>query len=262
MSLRPCELAEVDGAAKGFCVRSRSFAFGVTTHELVVTIAWGAFDVVEAQRIGQAWTATLGGPPRDTLIDVNHLVSSDRDAFTTLRDLLEPRRDERARVVRRQAIVAGGDYGGVFLRGYLAMFPPPYELREFTLRDAALAWLGHACCTDEIGELDMARNDLLLRLRTWLDTAELDHVTTELAARALAITERTLQRRLAQADSSFGAELARAQVARAKRLMLETDRKLSDIALEVGCATPSAFSGLFRRLTGETASEWRRRGPA
>ncbi|MEO8699736.1 MAG: helix-turn-helix domain-containing protein [Kofleriaceae bacterium] len=262
MTLRSCELEAVDGTAKGFYVRSRSFAFGITTHEVVVTIAWGTFDAPEAQRIGHAWAATLAGPPRDTLIDVTHLVASDRDAFTTLRDLLEPRRDERARVVRRQALVARGDFGAVFLHGYLAMFPPPYELREFALRSAALAWLGHACCTDEIAELDAVRNDLLLRLRAWLDHTELEYATTELAAAALAITERTLQRRLAEAVTGFGVELARAQVARAKRLMLETDRKLSDIALEVGCATPSVFSELFRRLTGETASEWRRRhGP-
>ncbi|MEJ7603004.1 MAG: AraC family transcriptional regulator, partial [Kofleriaceae bacterium] len=237
MRLRACELADIDGKAQGFCVRSRSFAFGVTSHGLVVTIAWGAFDVAEARRIGQVWTATFDGPPRDTLIDVTHLVASDRDTFTTLRDLLEPRRDARARAVKRQAVVSRGDFGAVFLKGYLAMFPPPYELREFELRDAALAWLGHVCCGEEIAELDTARNDLLLRLRTWLDRAELEHVTMDRAGQALGITERTLQRRLAEAETAFGAELAAAQVARAKRLMRESDRKLSDIALEVGCAT-------------------------
>jgi AraC-like DNA-binding protein len=260
VGLSLCALENVDGTGKGFYVLSRSFAFAVTTHEIVVTVAWGVFDVAEAQRLGTVWSSTLTGPRRDTLIDVTQMISSDRDAFTMLRDILEGHRIERARVVGRQAIVAHGDFGAVFLRGYLAMFPPPYELREFEERGPALAWLGHACCGEEIGELDTARNVFLLRVRAWLDTTELEHVTTKRAAHELAITERTLQRRLAAAETGLGAELARAQVARAKRLMLETERKLSDIALEVGCATPSAFSELFRRQTGGTASEWRRRG--
>jgi len=41
--------------------------------------------------------------------------------------------------------------------------------------------------------------------------------------------------------------------------MRDPVRKLSDVALDVGCATPSAFSDLYRRMTGESPSEWRRR---
>jgi AraC-like DNA-binding protein len=257
LQLRDC--SEVDGADRGYYVRSRNFAFGITSHEIVATVAWGAFDASDARQLGQVWACTFDGPLRDTVIDVTHLVASDREAFTTLRDLLEPRREERARVVRRQAIIADVEFGAVFLRGYLAMFPPPYELREFGGLDEALAWFGHPCCRAEIDELGCARHDVLFRLRAWLDRAPLDDVTVDSAAAGIAVTARTLQRRLAEADAAFGAELARAQVARAQRLMLETERKLSDIALEVGCATPSAFSDLFRRLTGETPSQWRRR---
>ncbi len=253
------DLGELNGDATGYFVPSRNFAFGVTTHGLVTTVAWGAFDATEARRLGDAWTVTFSGPPRETLIDVTHLVASDHDAFTTLRDVLEPRREDRARVVRRQAVVANADYGAIFLRGYLAMFPPPYELRDFPTRDAALAWLGHTCCSDEIAELDDARSEVLLRLRAWLERAPLDAATLEAAVEALGVTERTLQRRLVEANTTFVAELTRAQIARAQRLMRETQRKLSDIALEVGCATPSVFSELFRRVTGETPSQWRRR---
>jgi AraC-like DNA-binding protein len=252
-------LARVDGDATGYYVASRNFAFGVTSHGVVVTVAWGVFDAAEARKLGEAWTATFTGPPRPTLIDVTHLLASDHDAFTTLRDVLEHRREERARVVQRQAIVANADYGAVFLRGYLAMFPPPYELRDFSSRDDALAWLQHSCCASEIAELDGSRSDELQRLRAWLETTDLASATIEVAAAAIGMTERTLQRRLEEVDATFQSELARVQIARAQRLMRETDRKLSDIALEVGCATPSVFSELFRKITGETPSQWRRR---
>lgn len=252
-------LDEIDGVSRGYLVRSRSFAFGITHHDVAVTVAWGAFDADEARRLCCAWSSTFGGPPRDTLVDVTHLRASDRDAFQVVRDTLESRREERAHVVRRQAIVALGEYGAVFLRGYLAMFPPPYELCDFETRADALTWLGHPCCAVEVDEIEAVRDDLVFQLRNWLSVTELAEATLELAARALGTTARTIQRKLAAEATGFAAELTRAQIARAKRLMHETDRKLSDIALDVGCATPSVFSDLFRRVTGESPSQWRRR---
>jgi len=84
-------------------------------------------------------------------------------------------------------------------------------------------------------------------------------VALDVAARALGVTGRTLQRHLAASNTRFTDEVARAQVARAQRLMLDPDAKLGAIALEIGCASASTFSELFRRVTGETPSQWRRR---
>jgi AraC-like DNA-binding protein len=244
---------------RGGGVRSRCFAFGLTSHDLAVTVAWGTFDEEEARALGATWRATFDGPPRDTLVDVTHLTRSDAGAFNAIRDLLERHRYDRARVVRRQAIVAHDDYGGSFVRGYLAMFPPPYPLRSFTERDRALAWLDHPCCRDEVIDLERAREDVLARLRQWLDGTRLEDATLERAVAELGVTMRTLQRRLSAAGTRFVTELARAQVSRAQLLMRDPDRKLSDVAREVGCSTPSTFSVLFRRVAGETPSRWRRR---
>lgn len=240
-------------------VHSRCFAFGITDDGLAVTIAWGTFDEEQARSVGAAWATTFDGPPRDTLIDVTYLSMTDASAFAAIRDLLESHRDERARAVRRQAIVGVDDYGGVFVRGYLAMFPPPYELRCFDDIDQALAWLGHPCCRAEIAELDDARHDTLARVRAWLDSTSLDEAVIAKAAAELGVAARTLQRRLSTAGTQFSTELARAQVARAQRLMRDPDRKLAEIAREAGCSSPSTFSDLFRRITGETPRQWRRR---
>lgn len=240
-------------------MRSRCFAFGITAHDLAITIAWGSIDEAEARALGQVWQTTFDGPPRDTLIDITHLARTDAGAFDSMRDLLERHREERARVVRRQAIVGGEDFGGVFVRGYLAMFPPPYEVTMFRGLDEALAWLGHACCRDEVCEIDSAREDVLARLRTWLETTPLADATIERAAADLGIPTRTLQRRLSAAATRFTLELAKAQVARAQQLMRDPTRKLADIAREAGCASPSTFSDLFRRITGESPTRWRRR---
>lgn len=45
----------------------------------------------------------------------------------------------------------------------------------------------------------------------------------------------------------------------AKRLLHKTDGSIVAIALEVGHANPSHFARLFRRETGSTPSEYRRR---
>lgn len=240
-------------------VRSRSFAFGITRDGLAATIAWGSFDEAQARALAATWLKSLAGPPRDTLIDITHLVMADDAAFTVFRGVLEQHRAERARAVLRQALVLTDGYAASFVCGYLALFPPPYELRTFADRDAALAWLGHADGRDALVELDTARHDLLARLREWLDHADLRDATIETACGELGVTPRTLQRRLSELETGFAAEVARVQVARAQRLMRTSDRKLSDVALEVGCATQSSFSDLFRRVTGETPSQWRRR---
>jgi len=253
------QISDIDPHGSGYCIGSRSFGFGVTTSELVVTMAWGCIDEREARALGTAWQGTFAGPTRDTLVDVTHLAASDGPAFAALRDVLEPSREQRARVVRRQALIARDDFAAAFVHGYLAMFPPPYELRTFVAMDAALRWLGHQHVANEVAEIDALRHDLLARLRGWLDQTNLESASMELAVGDLGVTLRTMQRRLADASTRFAEELARAQVARAQRLMRDQTRKLSDIALEVGCGTPSSFSDLFRRITGETPSQWRRR---
>lgn len=253
------DVAEAGEAGERDFVQARCFGFGVTRHGIAVTVAWGTFDEHEARALGQVWTTTFTGPPRDTLVDVTGLVMPDAAAFAAVRALLEQHRQDRARVVTRQAVVANDDFGGTFVRGYFATFPPPYPLRIFEERAAALQWLGHPCCLAEITAVEATRDDVLARLRHWLDSAPLAEVTFETVVPALEVTARTLQRRLADAGTHFTAELARAQVARAQRLMMSRERRLSEIAHEVGCATPSTFSELFRRVTGETPSAWRRR---
>ncbi len=71
------------------------------------------------------------------------------------------------------------------------------------------------------------------------------------------MSERTLQRRLKEEDTSFQAELNNVQMRTAQQLLLETDMKLTAVAVEVGCASLQHFSSLFRKLVGESPSTWR-----
>jgi AraC-like DNA-binding protein len=259
MALRESQPGVLAEDAIGVVVRSRGFVVAVTSSGLLATLAWGAYDVEEAGRLAEAWGHSLSGPRRDTLVDITGITAVDARTFDVLRALLENRREDRARAVSAQAIVSGNDFGGTVVMGYLKTFPPPYPLESFAARRDALAWLGHAGDAEELEGVDAARDGLLARLREWLEGANLDDRQMDVAARFLGVTPRTLQRRLAVEGTRYSVEVARAQIARAQRLMGEPGRKLSDIALEVGCSTPSSFCDLFRRVTGLTATEWRRR---
>jgi AraC-like DNA-binding protein len=77
-------------------------------------------------------------------------------------------------------------------------------------------------------------------------------------ARGLGMSERTLQRRLRDEGTSFGALLdeARAELA---RLYLDDERlAIFEVAYLLGYSEPSAFNRAFRRWTGASPREYRR----
>jgi AraC-like DNA-binding protein len=73
------------------------------------------------------------------------------------------------------------------------------------------------------------------------------------------VSERSLQRSLGAAGTTFKDEIAEARIRAARRLLADGDEPLSAIAREVGCSSLQHFSTLFRKRTGETPSAFRRR---
>lgn len=261
--MRPVEIAEFSAAATGVYVRHSHFVYVVTDGGLHATLVCGAIDEPAARALCAVWGATAGAPPHPSLFDVSALVTADGKAFETITGFLAGVQQVVARDVRRQAIVCGPTLGAAMVIGYYTMFPPPFALQTFERRNDALGWLdaaGDAEVLDRIArEVGVGVDDVLAALRARLDREPLDDASLATAARWLAITPRTLQRRLAAAGAEFSDELSRARVARAQRLMLDRNQNLTSIALEIGCSSPSTFSELFRRVAGETPTSWRKR---
>jgi AraC-like DNA-binding protein len=80
------------------------------------------------------------------------------------------------------------------------------------------------------------------------------------AAQALALSERSLRRRLADEGTSYTqvAEAVRLNVAR--ELLGSRERPLKQIASELGFSELSAFHRAFKRWTGDTPVAFRERG--
>lgn len=81
----------------------------------------------------------------------------------------------------------------------------------------------------------------------------------EAAARALAVSPRTLQARLAQEETSFAALVDNHRRDRALTLLSQPDLPVTAIAARLGFSTPSALTRAFRRWTGMAPSDYRRK---
>lgn len=147
--------------------------------------------------------------------------------------------DDRARAAYERAAAALSD----------PLLPP--QLRENAVREVLL-WLG------EFGVgFPLRPHSFVERLRSCI-TAEADIAWTAAdAGRALAVSEATLRRRLADAGTSFQDLLADVRMTQALGLLQTTHLSINRIALEVGYASPSRFAARFRARFGVRPSEVR-----
>lgn len=196
--------------------------------------------------------------PRVSLFDASAIEAIETESFSIVTEYQNRRRADLASCVQRQAIVTPRGMPGAIVTGYRAVFDFSYPVEFFTERAAALDFLGREDALAVVDELAASSSrPLLVRLRGLLGT-NLTVVLSE-AARQLGVSDRSLQRYLQTEGTSFVDEVQSARIAAAKRLLSETDRKLTAIATDVGCASLQSFSTMFRRVTGETPSEFRAR---
>lgn len=80
--------------------------------------------------------------------------------------------------------------------------------------------------------------------------ASLSHgdASLERTARQLGMSPRSLQRHLAEAGTSYSEIVVEVRLDTACHLLLETNERISDIALRLGYAGASSFSRIFMRL--------------
>jgi AraC-like DNA-binding protein len=197
--------------------------------------------------------------PRLSLFDASAVEAIETEAFAVVTQHQNHRRAELERIVTKQAIVTPVGMPGAIVTGYRAVFDFPYPVAFFTDRTHALDFLGRSEAHGAIAQLEATASShpLVLRLRALLASA----ITSTLpeVAKQLQVSERSLQRHLQAAGTSFVDEVQAARIAMAKQLLLDTDLQLTAIAVDVGCASLQSFSAMFRRITGESPSQFRAR---
>lgn len=226
---------------------------------------WGRPGEAEARRLVQTLDVELDPAPlHASLVDLRRVEGIDASAFGVMKEYMQKNEPRFARTVRSQALVRPEGLAGAIVGGFYGLLQGAYPHKVFTDAAAGLAWLEQP---EEVAAPLLARLNALvaeatgqsplLRELHQVMRARLPDVNLADVARGMGLSERTLQRRLKEASTSFQLELNAVQVRTAQALLLETDMKLTAVAVEVGCASLQHFSGLFRKLVGESPSVWR-----
>ncbi len=213
--------------------------------------------------------ATLAGhpaftPPFDVVVDASGIDGLSTEAFEALVGHVEfmkvyGKRVRRVGCVRPRGMV-GAALAGVFYEAVRETF----EAALFADRREAFTWVAHPEGAVVAAELEGVVASVhstpteLQRLRALL--AEHRGIRDlPGAARELAIAPRSLQRVLQASGTTFSAEAERTRVAAAERMLLDDDLKIEVLARRTGFASASHLARAFRKATGETPADFRRR---
>lgn len=83
------------------------------------------------------------------------------------------------------------------------------------------------------------------------------YLSMRFAAELMGTSVRTLARRLADCGASYQAVIDNARFDKARRLLLEKDLSINDVARSVGFDNQSNFTRMFRRISGITPRQFR-----
>jgi len=202
--------------------------------------------------------------PYDVLVDCRRLEALSPDALEFLLRYLETARRFSARM-HRVAIVRPSGHAGFVMAGvFYELVRSSFTAALFADAAEAASWLDNKGAAKASAELDRLVDGLrgtppeLLRLQELLQS-DLRRPSLERAAAGLGIPSRTLQRLLKENGTGFRSQLGHARVRLAERLLCDHDVKLEAIARQVGYSTLAHFIHAFRRATGESPGEFRRR---
>ncbi len=249
----------------GRYVVGRHFFIWCRALDFTGSVLWGRPEERDTTEIAAIWGELH---PRmqgfDVVTDGSRIESIDGAAFDVMIRYLRDKLPTYARTVRRQAIVHPPGLPGAAIAGLLPTIGLYYQWRIFAEPSAGFDWLerddGAATCA-EVTALAERTTGVSPWRRTLGDLLRETpaEVTLAAAARRLGRSERSLQRDLQQAGSTFRAELEAARVELARALLVDTDLKIDSVARKVGCASATHFATLFRKVAGETPSAYRER---
>jgi AraC-like DNA-binding protein len=230
-------------------------------------ILWARTPDDEAVRLGQSLVLELSPPaqPHASLIDCSRLDGADPSSFQMAERYLTRYSEVLKEYVLRVALVRPSGMKGAIVAGAYDVLPKPYPVEVFKDVTSAWKWLGGAGKNgwpstpkflDDANVEATGTPPMLSELRAWLD-AHLQSAELADAAKALKLSERTLQRKLLDSKVTFTGEVAEARLRAAKRMLADTDAKLTSIAVEVGFSSLQHFSALFRRRLAMSPSAFR-----
>jgi transcriptional regulator GlxA family with amidase domain len=171
----------------------------------------------------------------------------------------------------RLALIRPAGVEGAAIAGAFEVLRRPYPVRVFATAAEGYTWLATEHGTPSwpadaavLAELQGEASNtprLIGELRVLVERNLVGLPVGE-AAKRLGVSERTLQRKLGEHDTTYQDEVADARLRAAKQLLATTDTPITNIALTVGFASLQHFSALFHKRESMSPSDYRRRARA
>ncbi len=228
-------------------------------------VFWGTPDERDVAELVRIFAVPMepGRDPRyDLVTDGRRVDRISKVAFDPLSHAAVARlREQQHVLLKRHAVIAPGGLVGTIMAGFFPLFDLGEQHRIFREPEEAYRWLDRPALCAEVDALvaaEVSGSQVVAELRRWLTDHLLD-ASVDAAARALGRSARTLQRELGEAGTRFRSELDLARVEMARLRLADSDDKLESVARDVGCASLSSFSRLFRRVGGESPTDYRNR---
>jgi len=236
-----------------FCFRPDLYGFAL----------WGRPDAASTEHLVDAIALELdeGVPRHRALVDATRLESAEVSAFAALERYVQGNHAKLGRKVSRLAIAHSGGMPGAIVAGFYRVLRPPYPVQHFRDAEAGFRWLDEDEPAALAGALDGAiaeergQGPVVGALSALL--AARPRLSIQQAARALAVSARTLQRRLAGAGTSFSTVQAEVRLRQTMLRLEQTTDSLTAIAVDVGFASLQHMSAAFKKATGQSPSVFR-----
>ena len=257
--MRRATLDELAEDPVGKYVAGDSFVHFCAEPRLWGVILWGKPDEAQARQLGRSLVFELAPPavPHASVFDASRITGGDAGAFRAAGAYMLRHREALSVYVEHLALVRPSGLDGAIVAGAFDILTKPYPVTVFADLAAAVGSRTLAAKIDRLYAEATATPTELAALRALLDRNL--ELAIGKAAKAIGLSQRTLQRKLGEAGTTFKDELAAARVRAAIRMLVETDAPLTSIAFDVGCSSLQSFSALFRRCTGESPSAYRAR---
>lgn len=207
-----------------------------------------------------------------SIIDGRRVESTDAGTFGVAEDYVRTHHQAIGAAITSLAVIYPRGLLAAVAAGFFQVVEAPYPVKVLPDINGACEWLGIDRRLRLVDQLDALHAEatgaapLLRDLRHALYGRLRDACVGDIS-RSLGVSERSLQRRLAEHRTSFQKELTAARIRAAEQRLATSDASLTEIAFEIGCASLPHFSLLFRKATGQSPRTWRamhrsRRAPA
>jgi AraC-like DNA-binding protein len=225
-------------------------------------LLWGEPDESDIEQAVRVLESHAAYSAHLSVVDTRAVEHIDPLAFARLSAFFTSEGERLRPVIARAAVLHGDGLAGAVTAGFAAALVLPFPVAAFREPADAMEWLGdgvdEAAFEDATRVVTTARTSghVLARLRGLLDI-DLT-ITLAAAAAQLALSTRSLQRKLGSEGTSFHHELELARVRVATRLLATSGANVTRVAQRVGMGSPQALASLFRRVVGQTPAAFRR----